>query len=75
MQKALKLIREGQLNVSEVSYQTGFSSLSHFSRSFKKVYGKNPSETQGKTLVTQGQSNRVKSLYLHQSKIVLLFAK
>ncbi|MCB0615370.1 MAG: helix-turn-helix domain-containing protein [Phaeodactylibacter sp.] len=44
MQKALELIREGKLNVSEISYQTGFSSLGHFSRSFKKAYGKSPSE-------------------------------
>ncbi|MCO6492123.1 MAG: response regulator, partial [Phaeodactylibacter sp.] len=44
LQKALELIREDKLNVSEISYQTGFSSLSHFSRSFKKAYGKAPSE-------------------------------
>jgi len=44
LRKSLELIREGRLNVSEISYQTGFSSLSHFSRSFKKAYGKSPSE-------------------------------
>ncbi|MEQ8702768.1 MAG: response regulator [Phaeodactylibacter sp.] len=44
LQKALELIREGELNVSEIAYQAGFSSLSHFSRSFKKAYGKSPSE-------------------------------
>ncbi|MCB0615438.1 MAG: helix-turn-helix domain-containing protein [Lewinellaceae bacterium] len=39
-----ELILEGQFNVSDVAYQMGFSSVSHFSRSFKKAYGKAPSE-------------------------------
>jgi signal transduction histidine kinase/CheY-like chemotaxis protein/ligand-binding sensor domain-containing protein len=44
LKKALELIQEGKLNVSEITYQTGFSSISHFSRSFKKAYGKAPSK-------------------------------
>ncbi len=44
LEKALELVREGKLNVSEITYQTGFSSISHFSRSFKKTFGKPPSE-------------------------------
>jgi signal transduction histidine kinase/CheY-like chemotaxis protein/ligand-binding sensor domain-containing protein len=44
LKKALELIKEGKLNVSEIAYQTGFSSVSHFSRSFKKAYGKAPSK-------------------------------
>jgi signal transduction histidine kinase/CheY-like chemotaxis protein/ligand-binding sensor domain-containing protein len=44
LKKALELINEGKLNVSEIAYQTGFSSISHFSRSFKKAYGKAPSK-------------------------------
>ena len=42
--KALELIREGKYNVSEAAYRTGFSSVSHFSRPFKKAYGRAPSE-------------------------------
>ncbi|MCB9348890.1 MAG: helix-turn-helix transcriptional regulator [Lewinellaceae bacterium] len=41
---ALELIREGKLNISEIAYQTGFSSISAFSRAFKRAYGKAPSE-------------------------------
>lgn len=37
------LLEEKQLNVSEVSYATGFDSLSYFSRVFKKHYGVSPS--------------------------------
>ncbi|MCB9277260.1 MAG: response regulator, partial [Lewinellaceae bacterium] len=44
LQKALELVREGKYNVSEIAYQTGFSSVSHFSRSFKQAFGKAPSE-------------------------------
>lgn len=44
LKKAEELIQEGQLNISEVAWQTGFTSISHFSRSFKKSYGKAPSK-------------------------------
>ncbi|MCO6480994.1 MAG: DNA-binding response regulator, partial [Phaeodactylibacter sp.] len=44
METALGLIREGRLSLSEIAYHTGFSSLSHFSRTFKKTYGRPPSE-------------------------------
>jgi len=44
LKKALELIREGNLNVSEIAWQTGFSSVSYFSTSFKKAFGKTPSE-------------------------------
>lgn len=44
LEKALQLIQEGELNLSEISYKTGFSSLSYFSKTFKKAYGKTPSE-------------------------------
>ena len=48
LQKAKRLLQEGQLNISEIAYQTGFSSASHFSRTFKKVYGEPPSELKRK---------------------------
>jgi signal transduction histidine kinase/DNA-binding response OmpR family regulator/ligand-binding sensor domain-containing protein len=43
MQTALKLLKEQQLSISEIAYGTGFESLSYFSRTFKKLYGKSPS--------------------------------
>jgi signal transduction histidine kinase/DNA-binding response OmpR family regulator/ligand-binding sensor domain-containing protein len=43
MQTALKLLKEKQLSISDVAYGTGFESLSYFSRTFKKFYGKAPS--------------------------------
>jgi AraC-like DNA-binding protein len=44
LKKAMEMMQEKRWNVSEVSYKTGFSSISHFSRSFKQAYGRAPSE-------------------------------
>ncbi|MCQ2147380.1 MAG: helix-turn-helix transcriptional regulator [Bacteroidales bacterium] len=44
MNIAKKLLEEGSLTVSEVSYKVGASSISSFSRSFKKQFGIPPSE-------------------------------
>ena len=43
MEKALEFLKEKQLNITEIAYETGFSP-SNFSKVFKKVYGKTPSE-------------------------------
>ncbi|MBP5419738.1 MAG: response regulator [Bacteroidales bacterium] len=44
LNRAAELIKEGRYNMSEIADLTGFSSLSHFSTSFKKQFGTNPSE-------------------------------
>ena len=44
MEKAIQLLKEQNLNITEVAYATGFSSVSYFSKTFKKMYGKSPSE-------------------------------
>ena len=44
MIKAAELLREGDLNVTQVSYEIGISNLSNFARTFKEKYGVNPSE-------------------------------
>ena len=44
LNRAAELIKEGKYNISEVADLTGFSSLSHFSTSFKKQFGVSPSE-------------------------------
>jgi signal transduction histidine kinase/DNA-binding response OmpR family regulator/ligand-binding sensor domain-containing protein len=44
LNRAAELITEGKLNMSEIADMTGFSTLSHFSASFKKQYGVSPSE-------------------------------
>ncbi|MBR6251304.1 MAG: response regulator [Bacteroidales bacterium] len=44
LNRAAELIKEGRYNMSEIADLTGFSSLSHFSTSFKKQFGIAPSE-------------------------------
>jgi hypothetical protein len=41
---AAELLAEGKYNISEIADITGFSTLSHFSTSFKKQFGVSPSE-------------------------------
>ncbi|MDR2651003.1 MAG: response regulator [Prevotellaceae bacterium] len=44
LNRAAELLTEGKYKISEVADMTGFSTLSHFSVSFKKQFSKSPSE-------------------------------
>lgn len=46
LNRAAELLSEGKYNVSEIADMAGFSTLSHFSSSFKKQFGVAPSEYQ-----------------------------
>lgn len=48
LKRAAQLLRESQLNVSEIAYQTGFNSPKVFSKYFKEEFGILPSVYQGK---------------------------
>ncbi|MCA9734278.1 MAG: helix-turn-helix transcriptional regulator [Deferribacteres bacterium] len=41
---ACKLLMEGSLSVTEICYETGYNSISHFNRQFKRVYDVTPKE-------------------------------
>lgn len=43
-EKAVALLDNGGLRVSEIAFAAGFQSLSQFNRIFKKLSGKSPSE-------------------------------
>ncbi len=47
LNRAAQLLRKGEGNMSEIADMTGFSTLSHFSTSFKKKFGVPPSEYKG----------------------------
>ena len=44
LNRAAQLLKERKYNISEIADMTGFSTLSHFSTSFKKQFGVAPSE-------------------------------
>ncbi len=44
LNEAIKLIRKGELSVSEVAYEVGFSDPSYFTRAFKEKFGTAPSK-------------------------------
>lgn len=47
LNKAALLLKQRNLNVNEIAYQTGFTSPAYFSKCFKTVYNRTPSEYQG----------------------------
>lgn len=46
LEAGAKLLKESNMNISEIAQHIGFSSRSYFARSFKAVYGMSPTEYQ-----------------------------
>ncbi|MEN8155604.1 MAG: two-component regulator propeller domain-containing protein [Bacteroidota bacterium] len=44
LKEANKLLLKGEFSVSEIAYRVGFNDPAYFSRAFKKLFNKNPSE-------------------------------
>lgn len=44
LRRAAELLRENRLTITEISYATGFSSVSYFSRCFRTMYGVSPTQ-------------------------------
>ena len=44
LKKAIRLMNDGNTNVDEIGFAIGFNSHSYFTSSFKRQYGKTPSE-------------------------------
>jgi len=48
IEKAKNLLLNPNLRVSEIAFEIGFNSLTHFNRSFKRVLGQSPTEYRGR---------------------------
>ncbi|TKG93742.1 hybrid sensor histidine kinase/response regulator [Puteibacter caeruleilacunae] len=44
LKKAAELLQKGEMNVSEVLYEIGFTNKSYFTKCFKEIYGMTPTE-------------------------------
>ena len=44
LEQAARLLKEGEINITQIAYSVGFNNQTHFSTLFKKYYGKSPSE-------------------------------
>lgn len=42
LKKSIKIMEEGNYNISEIAYRVGFSSPAYFTKCFKEQYGKSP---------------------------------
>ena len=42
--KAVYLLKEKRMTITEVAYEVGFNDLTYFARCFRKQYQKSPSE-------------------------------
>src|SRR6516164_11265955 len=53
VEKAKNLLLNPNLRVSEIAFEVGFQSLTHFNRVFKKILGQSPTEYRGQLLGTR----------------------
>ncbi|MGC4021360.1 MAG: helix-turn-helix transcriptional regulator [Cyclobacteriaceae bacterium] len=53
LNRALNLLRDSPKSISDAAFESGFESISHFSRSFKKRFGINPSSFKHENSLTK----------------------
>ncbi len=50
LKRAVQLLEDGQMTITEIAYAVGYNDLSYFARCFRKQYSKSPSEFISKKL-------------------------
>lgn len=53
LERAMALLRDTELSITEIAYQTGWASLGTFGRTFRDVTGASPSELRAREKATQ----------------------
>lgn len=49
LKRAAKLLKDSKLSIEEISFRVGFNSPAYFTKCFKSLFGKTPSEATGST--------------------------
>nr|WP_223919452.1 helix-turn-helix transcriptional regulator [Clostridium sporogenes] len=44
LKRSIKLLKDGNMNITEISINCGFNDVNYFSRLFKKSYGVSPTK-------------------------------
>ena len=69
---AQELLKTGKKNVSEIAYDSGFSSLSYFSKSFKDEFGYSPNASLNNVKLTRQFKNTMISVIRNKSNLSYL---
>ena len=69
---AQELLKTGKKNVSEIAYDSGFSSLSYFSKSFKDEFGYSPNASLNNIKLTRQFKNTMISVIRNKSNLTYL---
>lgn len=64
IEKATALLRETDLEITEIAFQTGWSSLGTFGRTFRDITGESPRELRAREKATPREPERVPACYL-----------
>jgi AraC-like DNA-binding protein len=64
IERATALLRETDLGVTEIAFQTGWSSLGTFGRTFRDVTGESPGDFRAREKAAPGEPERVPGCYL-----------
>ena len=68
VEKSKNLLLNQNLRVSEVAFEVGFQSLTHFNRVFKKIVGQSPTDYRSQLLANL---NKLKGLIFHNANLFL----
>jgi transcriptional regulator GlxA family with amidase domain len=64
LERALALLRDTDLSITEIAFQTGWNSLGTFGRTFRDVTGESPRELRAREKATPHQLERVPTCFL-----------
>jgi transcriptional regulator GlxA family with amidase domain len=64
IERAKALLRDTDLPITEIAFQTGWNSLGTFGRTFRDVTGENPRDLRAREQAATGEFERVPACYL-----------